>query len=294
MSALKFLLFLFTTVLAVWWAKPILTKGGTWHLSLGRTVAGMLVIVGLLASYPAVGFVEAGHRGVVLQFGAVTGRILKEGFYVVTPFVEQVAMMSVQTQTYSVPAESASGDLQTVDTKITLNYSLDPTMVGEVYRQLRYDYERIRIVPAVQETVKAATAKFTAEQLITQRPLVKEAIERGLREWLTPHGILVDAISITDFSFSKSFNEAIEAKVTATQRALEAERKLAQVKFEAQQKIATAQAEAQAIQMQGAALKASPEVVALRWIEKWNGQLPTYTMGNSAMPLINLNGGPGR
>ncbi len=294
MTAIKFILFLLVAGLAVYWAWPKRLKGrvgvsDTLELSPARIAIGVAVIITLLATYPAVGLINAGQRGVVLQFGAVTGRTLGEGFYVVTPFMQEVEVMTVQTQAYSVPAEAASQDLQTVDTKITLNYSLDPVQVGEVYRRLRRDYERIVIVPAVQEAVKAATARFTAEQLITQRPLIKEAIEVGLRDRLAKHGILVDTISITDFEFSKSFNEAIEAKVTATQKALEAERNLQRVKFEAEQVVARAQAEATSIRIQGEALRQNPELVSLRWVEKWNGQLPETMLSGGVVPFIDLN-----
>ncbi len=87
---------------------------------------------------------------------------------------------------------------------------------------------------------------------------------------------MIDEFNIVNFDFSKVFNEAIEAKVTAEQSALAAKNKLEQVKFEAQQAIEAAQGKAKAIQIEGAALNSSPQVVELRWIEKWNGQVPQY------------------
>ena len=121
---------------------------------------------------------------------------------------------------------------------------------GEDLPRLRQDYEARIIKPAIQEAVKAATARFTAEELITRRPEVRDAISKGLEERLVRFGIHAQAMSITDFAFSKSFNEAIEEKVTATQQVLKAERDLQRVRLEAQQQIEQARAQAEALRIQ--------------------------------------------
>jgi regulator of protease activity HflC (stomatin/prohibitin superfamily) len=98
-------------------------------------------------------------------------------------------------------------------------------------------------------------------------------------------------MSITDFSFSKSFNEAIEAKVTATQQVLKAERDLQRVRLEAQQQIEQARAQAEALRIQKE--NVTPSLVELRRIEaqfraidKWNGQMPTYVSG--PVPILDV------
>jgi len=247
----------------------------------------------LLLLLSAVGIVPAGYRGVVLRLGAVTDRILPEGVYVVIPAIEKVELMDVQIHAYSVDCESASKDLQDVKTIITLNYSLIPEKVARVYQTLRKEYETRIIQPAVQESVKAATAQFDAERLIVERPIVKEKIESLITDRLQEHGIKVDTISITDFKFSAEFSKAIEAKVTASQLALKAERDLARVKMEAQQKITSAQAEAEALRLQKQ--QVTPELIELRRIEaqmkaldKWNGKLPDIITGTAPVPIIDV------
>lgn len=258
--------------------------------------AGSIGIALILAAFMlvgSIGFVTAGTRGIVLRFGAPTGRVLQEGIYVVTPFAERVAIMSVQTEAYEADASAASYDLQDVHTKVTVNYALDPAEVVEVFRTLRYNYEIRIIKPAVQEAVKAATAKFKAEELITKREAIKEAIEQNLRLRLDSHGIILDTVSITDFDFSKEFNDAIEAKVTATQKAQEAERNLERVKFEAQQKIEQAKAEAESLRLQRQNI--SKDLIELRrieamiiWIGKWDGHLP-QVVTPGLVPMFDLN-----
>lgn len=254
----------------------------------GPLLFGVLAIVALLLLFPSIGYVSSGYRGVVLRFGAVTGRILSEGIYVVSPLGESVHEMSVQVEADAKKASASSKDLQTVDTEVTLNYALIPERVADVYQSLRDDYATRIIDPAIQEAVKAATARFNAEQLITERQAVRDAIEALLTARLSTHGIRIDAISLTNFAFSRDFTNAIEAKVTATQSALKAENDLRRIQVEAEQRIATARAEAEAIRIQAQSISAQggDSYVALKWIEKWNGAPPSMMTGGSNSSLL--------
>lgn len=247
------------------------------------------LLVALLFILPAFGTVDAGNRGVVLRFGGTTGKVLNPGAYFLVPFINSVEMMNVQTISHKVEAPAASKDLQDVATEVTVNFSLNQDYASKVYEEFRRDYSSRILDPAVLDAVKTATAHFNAEDLIAQRPAVKELIEKIIRERITPTHTLY-ALSITNFSFSKSFSDAIEAKVTATQAALEEQNKLAAVKFRAEQRIATATAEAEAIRIQAQAItqQGGAEYVNLKWVEKWNGQMPTVLTGEGSAFLMQL------
>ncbi|MGH2372172.1 MAG: prohibitin family protein, partial [bacterium] len=253
-------------------------------VSVGGLALALVIAVITLGISASFGQVPAGYRGVVLRFGAPTGAIKPEGLYMVTPFINSVELLLVQVVAFDAVAEAASRDLQDVKAKVTLNYSLDPAQVVEIYQRLRHDYEFRIIKPAIQEAVKASTARFTAEELITRRPEVRDSIQQNLTQRLDRFGILTQAMSITDFAFSKSFNEAIEAKVTATQQVLKAERDLQRVRLEAQQQIEQAKAQAEGLRIQKQ--NVTPELIELRRIEaqfraieKWDGHMPTYVAG---------------
>lgn len=250
-----------------------------------------VVIVVLVLLFQMFGTVPAGYRGVVLRFGAPTGEVKQPGLYVVTPFVTHVARVNVQIQAFHVEAvEAASADLQDVHTSVTVNFSVDPAHAVDIYVNLGNDPVGRILAPNVQETVKSSTAQFTAQQLIQERPKVKAVADATLMDRVKPFWIIVEATSITQFQFSPSFTQAIEAKVAAEQNALTAQRNLERVKYEAQQKIVQAQAEAEALRLQKAQI--TPELLQLRWIEKWNGQLPTYAAGGSGpVPFLNIPGG---
>lgn len=246
---------------------------------------GILLIVIVIAQFPF-GTVGAGERGIRLRFSAVTGDIINEGLYFRFPFIERVVKIDVKTQKEEADASAASKDLQTVNSKIALNYSIAPESVARLYQTVGIDYKVRLIDPAIQEAVKASTANFTAEELITKREDVGAEIRAHLTEKFKDTGIIVEGFSIIDFDFSKSFNEAIEAKVTAEQNALAAKNKLEQVKYEAQQAVEQANGEAQAIRVKASALAQNSNIIQLNAIEKWDGHLPNVTGGG--IPFINI------
>jgi prohibitin 2 len=253
--------------------------------------AGLCLVLTVLIFWPAIGYVDAGYRGVVLRFGAVTGRTLDPGIYVVAPIAESVQEMDVQVHAEKATALASSHDLQEVQTEVTLNYGVDPARAGEVYANLREDYIGRVVVPAIQEAVKSTTARFDAEELITKRPTVRDSIEAYLTDRLGRYGIHVDGVSITDFRFSRDFDAAIEAKVTAVQRALQAQNDLKRIQTEAQQRVAEAEGQAKAIQIQAESIaqQGGAAYLQLQWINKWDGHLPaTLAAGGGAQPLLML------
>ena len=187
---------------------------------------------------------------------------------------------------------AASADLQDVTSSIALNYHLVPDKANIVYQTIGASYKERIIDPAILEVVKAVSARYSAEELITKRPQVSEAMRMSLTDRLKEYNIAVDAFSIVAFSFSKVFAEAIEAKQTAEQLALKARRDLERVKIEAEQKITAAKAEAESLRLQRA--NTSPDLIELRRIEanlkaieKWDGILP-QVVGTGGVPLIGL------
>ena len=258
----------------------------------------VLLIVALIVIFGTFYTVGAGERGIVLTWGNPSMDAKLPGLHLKVPIAQSVVVMVVQTAKYETPAAAASKDLQVVSSHIAVNYHLTPETVPELYKNIGVGYEDKVIQPAVQEEVKAATAKYTAEELITQRPVVKQTIEDSLRERLVSRGIIVESVNIVNFDFSEQFNAAIESKVTAEQDALKAQRILERIKIEANQavaaaegqknsKIAIAQGDAEAIKLIDEQLSRSPQYIQFLMANRWNGVLPTVTGG--AVPFLNLN-----
>lgn len=251
----------------------------------------VLVIVVLVISFNPFVTIGAGERGVVLRFGAVEPVVLSEGLHFIIPFMESVVKMDVKVQKALTEEAASSKDLQEVSSTVALNYHIQPDKANLLYQDIGVYFKERIIDPSIQEIVKAVTARYTAEELITKRPEVSDAMKAGLKERITKNYIMVDDFSIVNFSFSKVFMEAIESKQTAEQLALKASRDLDRIKIEAQQKVTSAKAEAEALRLQKENL--STDLIKLRQVEavitainKWDGVLPKVTSG--AIPFIDV------
>jgi regulator of protease activity HflC (stomatin/prohibitin superfamily) len=256
-------------------------------------IIGVVLIFILIAVLSLLPFttVDSGERGVVTQFGEVKNT-LEPGFHVINPFSTDVIKMDVRVQKDEVEASAASKDLQTVSAKVALNYRLDPKEVARIYIDVNQDYSTKIVAPKLQEAVKAATAKYTAEELITKRAIVKDEMKLAMQEKLNGTGILLDDFNIVNFDFSTQFNAAIESKVTAEQKAKEAQNRLVQVQAEAQQSIERAKAEAENIRLQSQAANSDRYIqlkqleVQLEQARRWNGQLPVNLYGSAPIPFL--------
>ncbi len=259
----------------------------------------ILIIIGVVAT-ASVKIVDSGHRGVLLHWNAVdiTSPPLAEGLHFVVPFQDDVVNIEVRTLKYASEARSASKDLQTVETTVTVNYHPDKEGVHRLYKNLGLDYENRVIQPAIEETVKQVTANYNAEELITKRPLVKADIEFSIRERLTQFDVVTEVISITDFEFSALFASAIESKVEAEQKALKAENDLKRIEVEARQReanaiglansnIAEAKGEAEAISIINQALAENPNYLEWLKTQAWDGKLP-LVVGEGGTPFISI------
>lgn len=230
--------------------------------------------------------VSAGHTGVVTTFGKVSEAVLSEGLHFKIPFIQNIILIDNRVQKAEASCSSASKDLQTVSSTIAVNYKVLNSYSASVYKNIGMDYETVIITPAIQECVKAVTAKFTAEELITNRQTVGDQMMELLKNKIGNYGIDIQIFNITAFDFTDEYNAAIEAKQTAQQNALKAEQDLQRIKVEAEQTIARAKAEAEAYRLKSEQL--TPEIIISNYIEKWDGKLPTVASGDGGTMMIDL------
>ena len=277
-------------------------EGPKVNVSAAKAVLGIviaLIIVGVIAS-AAVQIVDAGHRGVLLHWNAVdiTAPPLEEGLHFVVPFQDSIVNMEVRTLKFVKSTSSASKDLQTVSTEVTVNYHPSPNSINILFKEVGLDYENRVIQPAIEEVVKQVTANYNAEELITKRPLVKSDIEVEIAKRLNDFNIITDIVSITDFQFSVLFASAIESKVEAEQKAFKAVNDLQRIQVEAQQRqaqaqgvalanIAEANGEAEAIRIINAALSTNPNYLEWLKTQAWDGKLP-LVVGEGGTPFIQI------
>jgi regulator of protease activity HflC (stomatin/prohibitin superfamily) len=255
-----------------------------------RSLGAFLFFAGVI--WAMVTIVPAGHRAVLLRFGAVSGQ-LDEGIHLIVPGMDSVALMEVRTQKEESQASAASRDLQVVTTTLALNFRVDEGKVSTLYQSVGTEYKARIIDPAVQEAIKVVTAKYTAEDLIRERAKVKSEVEVEITRRLAAYNIIVNpgGLSITNFDFSPEFNRAIEAKQVAQQDAEKQKYVLQRAELEKQTAIAKAEGEARAAELNAEALRVQGGqlVVAREWIAKWDGKLPQVAgAGNYIIDLQNM------
>ncbi|MBD2775941.1 prohibitin family protein [Iningainema tapete] len=232
--------------------------------------------------------VDAGQRGVLMQFGQVQDNILGEGIHVIIPIVNTVKKLSVRVQNQELSAEASSKDLQDVFTDVALNWHILPQEVNGIYQQIGEEkavIERI-INPAIEEVLKAVMAKYTAVEIITKRGEVKAEVDEALTQRLVNYHIAVDDISLVHVHFSQRFSDAVEAKQVAEQEAKRAEFIAVRAAKEAQANVNIAQGEAEAQRLLKENL--TPDLLKRQAIEKWNGKLPLI-VGNGEPKFFDLN-----
>lgn len=256
--------------------------------------------------------VNAGYVGMLLEFGK-TKEVLQPGVKLIIPIVHSVKLQSTQINKYEATASAASKDLQGVTTTIAVNHrpvDSDESLII-LFNRFRGNYEDRIINPTTQEVVKAVTAQYTAEELITKRSILKTQIATSMKKTLLEYGIVVTTVSITNFQFSKEFDNAIEAKVTAEQNMLKEKYDLQKKQIEVQKQIAVANAtkisnilvaegkaqatileanaQAQAIKNITSELKSNSDYVKYYYVSQWNGELPKYLGTNDLFLMLNEN-----
>lgn len=264
-----------------------------------------LVIFGIVILFNSFFTVQPNERAMIYSWnGGLKSEVYSEGLHFKIPIVNSVIKMNTQVQKQSEDASAATSDLQDVKTTVAVNFKIDPSHIQDIYRQIGQstvteDYMQINIInPIIQESVKMATAKYTASDLIKNRESVKSMIDQRITERLASYNLVVTDVSITNFEFSPTFTSAIEAKVTAEQNALTEENKVQIAKFQADQKVATATGDANAVKINADAqayslqvireqLEKNNALIQYKYIEKWNGVVPQYQLGG-ATPLISI------
>lgn len=271
-----------------------------------------LGLFGLVTACQSYTIVEGGTRGIVKRLGTIQPESLGEGIHLTVPFITTVSRVNMRVQKSDVSASAGTKDLQRVTVLMVVTYSLDPGRVVDIYRRLGSEEAVANnvIAPANQETVKAASAKLNAEELLTKRDLLKADVLEDLRTRLAKEGILVQDVSIAGIDFSDEFDKAIEQKQIAQQAAQQAKylaekatneaaavveqakgqatAELEKARGDAASTLERAKAQAKAQELLRVTL--TKEVLELKAIERWNGQLPTYSAGG-AVPFVQIPSG---
>ncbi len=256
-------------------------------LKLGLGITALVIFIVLLIAGNPLAIVDAGQRGVKVTMGKVSPESYTEGIHFVTPFISKIHTMDVKTQKSNPSTTVFTKDIQQARLAYVINYNLQPENAHKMYREVGKDYKTTILMPIVEGTVKNVIGGWNASDLIANRAKATSDILVKLQEQLDDNYINVTDFNITDIDYSDVFEKAIEGKVTAEQEALKAKNQTVQVQELAKQKVIAAEAEAKSMAIRANALTQNKALVEYEAVQKWNGVLPQYMMGNS-VPFVNL------
>lgn len=257
-------------------------------------VIALAVVAAAIIGTSCFKVVPAGSTGVVVTLGKVSDNVLSEGLQMKAPFIQRIEVISNKIEKQEVDAAAVSKDLQSVNSNIAVNYRVALDSSAKIFKNIGRNYQSVVLLPAVQESMKSVSAKYTAEELISKRAQVSEEIKVTLESKVNEYGIIIEKLNIVNFDFSAEFNSAIEAKQVAEQNLIKTKTEQAQqiviAEAEAKKKIIAAEAEANAITAKAKAQaqanklltqSLSDTLVEYEKVQKWNGVLPQVSGSNA-------------
>jgi len=270
-----------------------------------HSIIGLFVLIIFFSGF---GIIKSSEIGVKTRLGKVVGTV-DSGPYMKIPFIEQINIIDLKVKTVDYDKNGKEGDatdtsslsasskdLQEVGANVVVNYKVNPQKAVDIFVQYKsaeqFGYNVIE--PIIRQSVKAVTAQYTAEELVTKRLEISDKVNALLAEEIPKNGATLVLANLTNFEYSRAFKDAIDRKVTAVQNAEAEKNKLEQIKYEAQQTIETAKATAEAQRISSAALasQGGADYVKLKWIEAWKeggAKVPNFiTSSNGSSFLMNV------
>lgn len=183
---------------------------------------------------------------------------------------------------------------------VGFNYRVDANKASKIYLKYRTDdLDRITstyLRNVVRGTMQDLSGTMTVDSILNNLPYYEHTVAGILAERLAKEGFIVDNFNITkqptpnDSNLAASINNKIKAKQDAEtskmqlqQSIAEANKRIAEARGDSASKVINALADAEVIKVKTATLSNSPQYIELIKAEKWDGKLPMYTGGGTAL-----------
>ncbi len=254
---------------------------------------GIAIVAVIVVSVAGCGIkvVDTGQRGIKTRFGEIASNSLPEGLYFFNPITTKIIEIDTRVQRKDNETECYTRDVQQAHIKYTINYRLQQDKAHIMFRDVGPDWEQRLISQVVEGTLKEVIGVWDAVDLISNRDKATTAAFEQIRADLAQRFVEVSRFEVTDIAYTREFEQSVEQKVIAQQKAIEEQNRTKQIEEQARQKVLSAEAEAKSMQIRAEALEQNAKLVEWEAVQKWNGILPQYMLGNGTMPFINLTPG---
>lgn len=292
--------------------KPKKSGGAVKKLVTAGVVIAVVFVLAIIFAATCIRSVPTGYTGILTTFGKVEDSNLEAGVHVIAPW-QNIVLMDNRVQKQSMDTQAFSSDIQQVDVRLTVTYTINKAAAANLYQKVGLNYYDSIIYPQLMENTKTVFAYYTAEGLIETRDELALKVTDMMRGDVADYGIDIANVAIENIDFSDSFTDAIEAKQVATQELQRAQTQQQQATLEAEaaaerQRIAaqakadeakiaadaeayaiTAKAAAEAEANQKVAESLTDELIEYTQAQLWNGELPsTYVGSSDSLPVLNI------
>lgn len=252
-----------------------------------KLTAKLIVLLVLVVLFLSFYTIPSGKMGVLATFNKVADNPVAPGLHLKVPVMQTIAKVSTQTQKITVSEECYTKDVQTATLYCEINYNVIPLKTARLYTEVGRNYEDKVIMPVIRGVIKNVIGTYDATNIVNNRENIRVVIERNIREELSDKYFENIFIQLSNIDYAEQFEKSILEKQVAEQEALRAKNVTVKIQEESNQKIIAAKAEAEALELKARALEKNSKLVELEAIQKWDGKLPTYMMGES-VPFINM------
>jgi prohibitin 1 len=205
-----------------------------------KTILSLGLLLSFLMSSCTV--IREGEVGVKRTLGKYNENVYTSGLKGYFPTISAIKKVSIQTNNIEVQITIPSKEGLSIQSEISILYSIVPEEVPNLLRTMGTDFENNVILPVFRSAIADVTSSFYAKDMHSgQRSLIEDAIKKQMMSNLQGRGIAIEAVLMKSIQLPASLARAIEAKLSAEQEAQRMEFVLQSERREAERKKIEAQ-----------------------------------------------------
>jgi regulator of protease activity HflC (stomatin/prohibitin superfamily) len=262
--------------------------------------------------------IGAQEVGVVVTPRGVADEELTTGWNFVAPW-NSVKLMDKTVWVYTLTSNAKEGAKPTDDAiwaptsdgikmgfDISVNWRIDPKQASWIFANISADQdgegkyhwiEENIIRPAIKSIMPLTISKYTPIECYSdKRSEIQAKVQAALKKELQSNHLVVEVAQIREVYYNPAYEASINQKKLEEQKVLtmvqitrQKDEALKQAMIDKDIAIQKAEGEAKALQIKGSSIASNPKIIQLEWIQKWNGALPTYMMGNGQGVIMNMS-----
>jgi len=273
-----------------------------------KIMMGVIATLVLVSTFTSCKRIDAGHVGIeVSMYGTdkgVSNITEVTGWVWYNPITKKVYEFPtfIQHKEYSGDNSFVVNSKDGSEFRVApiVNYSVQRDKVPYIFGKYRRELSQIEegfLKTTIYDAFRMTANDYTAEDLISNRQTFEVKVRQILDNSLIKEGFVISQLT-SNLIYPETFKEAINAKNNAVQAALTAENQVKTAEAQAKIKVATAQGEADAMLTSAKAEAESnrlkqqtitPMLLQLEWINKWDGKLPTTSLGSGTNQMYSIN-----